>query len=142
MKNTHARKVIIIILAVVILFGAAGAAIWRFMPQEEDNTADPFALLSEGFTDRKVVDEDSALAAIGDVAQVLGIENVNAEFSNCEVNTVFSNIYYKFQQEYKGIPVYGRSVIIGADESEKAITLSGNYVPTDDIQEFRQFFRE
>lgn len=133
MKNTHARKVIIIILAVVILFGAAGAAIWRFMPQEEDNTADPFALLSEGFTDRKVVDEDSALAAIGDVAQVLGIENVNAEFSNCEVNTVFSNIYYKFQQEYKGIPVYGHSVIIGADESEKAITLSGNYVPTDDI---------
>lgn len=128
MKNTHARKVIIIILAVVILFGAAGAAIWRFMPQEEDNTADPFALLSEGFTDRKVVDEDSALAAIGDVAQVLGIENVNAEFSNCEVNTVFSNTYYRFQQEYKGIPVYGRSVIVAADKDGNSLSLSGNYL--------------
>lgn len=128
MKNTHARKVIIIILAVVILFGAAGAAIWRFMPQEEDNTADPFALLSEGFTDRKIVDEDSALAAIEDVAQVLGIENVNAEFSNCEVNTVFSNTYYRFQQEYKGIPVYGRSVIVAADKDGNSLSLSGNYL--------------
>lgn len=133
MKNTHARKVIIIILAVVILFGAAGAAIWRFMPQEEDNTADPFALLSEGFTDRKIVDEDSALAAIEDVAQVLGIENVNAEFSNCEVNTVFSNTYYRFQQEYKGIPAYGRSVIVAADKDGNSLSLSGNYINTQNI---------
>ena len=132
MGKNNARRTIIIILAIVMLFGAAGIVIWRFMSQEEENT-DPFVLLSEGFTDRKIVDEDSALAAIGDVAEVLEIDDVRTEFSNCKVNTVSGNTYYRFQQEYEGLPVYGRNVVVAADASGNSLSLSGNYIDTEDI---------
>lgn len=125
-KNVTKRAIIIILIAALFL-GTAGAAIWK-LAKSTDNITDPFVLLSEGFTDRKIVDEASALAAIGDVATVLGIEDVNSEFSSCEVSTVSSNTYYRFQQEYKDIPVYGRSVVVIADKNGNSLSLSGNYL--------------
>ena len=119
----------IVILAVVLLVGAAGVAIWRFMAPADHDT-DPFVLLSVGFTDRKIVDEDSALAAIGDAADILGISDVGKEFSACKEDAAFGNTYYRFYQEYEGIPVYGRSVVVAADESGDSLLLSGNYLST------------
>lgn len=125
-KNVTKRAIIIILIAALFL-GTAGAAIWE-LTKSTDKVTDPFVLLSEGFTDRKIVDEASALAAIGDVATVLGIEDVNSEFSSCEVSTVSSNTYYRFQQEYKDILVYGRSVVVIADKNGNSLSLSGNYL--------------
>ena len=125
-KNIRKRATIIILVA-ALLVGATGAIIWKLV-KSSNNVTDPFVLLSEGFTDRKIVDEDSALAAIGDVAEVLGIEDANSEFSNCEISTVSSNTYYRFQQEYKDIPVYGRSVVVVADKNGNSLSLSGNYL--------------
>lgn len=130
-KNIRKRATIIILVA-ILLIGTAGVIIWK-LEKSSNNVTDPFVLLSEGFTGRKIVDEDSALAAIGDVAEVLGIDDANSEFSSCEVSTVSSNTYYRFQQEYKDIPVYGRSVVIVADDYGNSLSLSGNFKNVKDI---------
>ncbi len=102
-------------------------------PGNAENASNGFVLLDNSFTDRKITDQSSALAAISDVAGQLGIEDVNAEFSECKSDTIFGNTYYRFYQEYKGIPVYGRSVVISADPSGNSLSLSGDYLDTSDL---------
>ena len=117
-KVTHtARNILLIVLALVMLLVSASIAGWKlgFFPARDSIADEDFALLSGAFTDRLIVDRDSALAAIGDAADALGIEDVNAEFSQCKIDTVSGNTYYRFYQEYEGIPVYGRSVVVAAD---------------------------
>ena len=87
-----------------------------------------FQSLSNGFTDRKITDKESALEALEDVADVIGIENVQGEFVICEENTISDNTYYRFQQECNGIPVYGRSITVVADKNGNSLSLSGNYL--------------
>lgn len=134
-KHT-ARNFLLIALAAALLFGGAGVASWKlglFQTTGGDNDEN-FVLLSGSFTDRLIVDQASALAAIGDVADILGIEDVNAEFSECKVDTVSGNTYYRFYQEYEGIPVYGRSIIVAADGYGNSLTLSGNYLNVRNIE--------
>lgn len=92
-----------------------------------------FQSLSNGFTDRKITDKESALEALEDVADVIGIENVQGEFVACEENAVFGNTYYRFQQEYEGIPIYGRSIVVVADKNGNSLSLSGNYLNIEDV---------
>lgn len=92
-----------------------------------------FQSLSNGFTDRKITDKESALEVLEDVADVIGIENVQGEFVVCEENAVFDNRYYRFQQEYEGIPIYGRSVVVVADKNGNSLSLSGNYLNIEDV---------
>lgn len=100
----------------------------------DKSTADLyFQNLSSGFTDRKITDKESALEALEDVADVIGVENVKEELVTCEENTVSGNMYYRFHQEYEGIPVYGRSVVVAADENGNSLSLSGNYLNIQDI---------
>lgn len=127
------RRIVASLLILAILVGVAGFAGWKtgWLPFGKKNTnpaAEDFSLLTGSFTDRKITNQESALAAIGDVADDLGIEDVNAEFSECKVDTVSGNTYYRFYQEYQGIPVYGRSVVIAADETGNSVLLTGNYV--------------
>lgn len=92
-----------------------------------------FQILSRSFTNRQITDKESALEAINDVAEIIGIDDVTNELGVCIENNVLGKTYYRFRQEYKGIPVYGRSVIIGADGSGKAVVLSGNYLAPGDV---------
>lgn len=131
------RRVIAAILVLVIIAGGAGVAGWKLglLPfQNADISSEGFTLLTGSFTDRKITDQESALASIGDVADILEIEDVNAEFSECKVDTVSGNTYYRFYQKYKGIPVYGRSVIVAADGDGDSLSLSGNYLSIDNIE--------
>lgn len=108
-----------------------GSAGWDFETflTAEDTADNSITILSDAFTDRLITDQASALAAIGDVADLLDIKDVNAELTDCKVDTVFGNTYYRFYQEYEGIPVHGRSVVVVADEDGEGLSLSGNYIP-------------
>ncbi len=133
-KKRTGRRVAAVILVLALVIGGAGFAGWKmgWLSLSTSGTAvseGGFALLTGSFTDRKIMNQESALAAIGDVADILGIENVNAEFSECKADTASGNTYYRFYQEYEGIPVYGRSVVVVADEDGEGLSLSGNYVP-------------
>lgn len=134
MRGESGKKALIFAVIFALIIGIAGAVIWKVRSSSSiSNNTDAFILFSDSFTDRIISDQFSALAAIGDVADELGIQDINAEFSNCKEDTVSGNTYYRFYQEYEGIPVYGRSVVVTADENGNSLSLSGNYLCADGL---------
>ena len=108
------------------------------LSQEMDTEGDwlvdgDFVMLTENFTERKITDTESARAAMDDAADRIGVTDVQEEFSDDKTDTVFGNTYHRFQQEYEGIPVYGRSVVVAADENGTALAMTGNYLPLGDL---------
>lgn len=133
------RRGIAILLTLAVIGGGMGAAGWKFgiLPFQREGMApspEAFSFLADGFTDRRILDQDSALAAIGDVAGQLGISDVEKEFSEDREDTVEGNTYYRFYQQYEGIPVYGRSVVVAADADGESLVLSGNYAALEDVE--------
>lgn len=94
---------------------------------DADNISDDnYVSLAYGFTDTKITDEKSAIAAISEIADQIGIEDVENELKTADINKVGENTYYRFQQYYNDIPVYGKSVVVAADESGTALALTSN----------------
>ena len=91
-----------------------------------DNIPDNYLYMDE-FTDKPIVNQETALEAVEDVAEMIGIKNVNDELTIHSECTAFDNTFYRFEQEYQGIPVYGRTVIIEADKNGQSLGLSSNY---------------
>ncbi len=133
MKRKAVKKGSILVVSIALIMGIIGAVIWRVKLDSASSDVASFVLLSDGFTDRRVTDQESALAAVSDVADELGIRDVNSELYNCKKDTISGNTYYRFYQEYEGIPVYGRSVVVLADEHGNGLLLSGNYLSIDGL---------
>lgn len=85
------------------------------------------------FTSINVVDSDSAIAAAQEVAKNSGLENAANELSVANINAVDGVTYYRLQQNYNGIPVYGRTFIISADDSGNTQSLISNSIDIDDV---------
>lgn len=80
------------------------------------------------FTDRKILDETDALAAIQEVATVTGTADIATTLGNAKEYTSLESRFYRFDQVYEGIPVYGRSVTVGASMEGESQGLSHNYI--------------
>ncbi len=93
---------------------------------KSDDIPDNYLYMDE-FTDKPIVDQETALEAVEDVAEMIGIKNVKDELTIHSECTAFDNTFYRFEQEYQGIPVYGRTVIIEADKNGQSLGLSSNY---------------
>lgn len=111
----------------ILVSGILGGLYWYFNKPvySPDNN---YVFFEEGFTDVKVTDEASALEAIASVGDVLGISSVKKELKSQGVNTVDGDSYYRFQQMYNDIPVYGRSVVISAKSDGTATALTSNAI--------------
>lgn len=85
--------------------------------------------LDDGFTSNIITDKESALSAVNDVADVIGISNTSDELVIESESSVEDYDFYRFKQMYNGIEVYGKEVIVVADDSDKAFSLSSTYDP-------------
>lgn len=134
--NKKSKAVIAVICSLVLIISGTVGGLY-FFRNHTDNLTDSdsnYISFSEGFTDVLVTDEKSALEAIASVANVIGIENVDDELKISSINTVDSDTYYRFQQYYNNIPVYGNSIVISTDNESNATALTSNFVPiTEDI---------
>lgn len=93
-----------------------------------------FLLLGSAFTDRTISGEDDARAAVADAAPAFGMDDPASELGECAANEVLGNSYYRFTQQYDGIPVYGRSVVVSADGTGAPLSLTSNYAAVGDIE--------
>lgn len=135
-RKKKAKKGLLVLIGfLVMIFVLAVIAYKLLMPgtAQEGTVEDGFVCLSEGFTDIKIVDETSALAAVEDVAKTLGIGNAEKELADCAQRNALGSNFYNFSQQYEGIPVYGRNIIVGAGENGASETLSGNYLKIDGV---------
>lgn len=135
-SKKKSSRVIKKVIAVAVVIGIIIASISVTLVLKKDKNLSVEALsdsnyisLSEGFTDVVVKDETSALEAINSVAEQLGIINAKEELKTININTVDGTTYYRFQQYYNDIPVYGRNVVLAADTSGIATILTSNFTP-------------
>lgn len=92
-----------------------------------------FVALGEGFTTRSVTSEDEARAAIEDVAEPLGITDVDEDLGAAVTGTALGTSYYRFTEQYEGLSVYGRSVVVSADEAGASLGLTSNFRAVDGV---------
>lgn len=85
------------------------------------------------FTSVKVTDSDSAIAAAQEAAENSGLGSAGNELSVININTIDGVTYYRLQQNYKGIPVYGRTFIVSADDLGNTQSLVTNGINIDNV---------
>ncbi len=85
------------------------------------------------FTDINIVDEESAISAIQEIADDFGWKNAADELEIINTSNVNDISYYRCQQMYKGYPVYGREMVVIASSDGEAKGISANVtdIPTD-----------
>lgn len=128
--NKKSKAVIAVICSLVLIISGTVGGLY-FFRNHTDNLTDSdsnYISFSEGFTDVLVTDEKSALEAIASVANVIGIENVDDELKISSINTVDNDTYYRFQQYYNNIPVYGRNIVVSADTEGHVLSLTSNII--------------
>lgn len=90
-------------------------------------------VLNSGFTDVKIFDVNTAKEAIDGIKSDLGITDVNTGFTLLNTISVGNDTYYRFNQTFKDISVYGGEVVIAASKDGKAIALNSRIIETDGL---------
>lgn len=89
--------------------------------------------LGSNFTSVKVFDGTTAEAAIYSVKAELGITNADVGFVMKNKITVGNDTYYRFDQTFGGIKVYGGEVILAVSQNGTPIALNSRIIDTDGL---------
>ena len=84
------------------------------------------ASISGGSELPRVRSAEDAIAVLAERAEDLGYANALSELTELHTNTVEGHSYYRLQQNYNGIPVYGRTVVYAADERGELLSVTQN----------------
>lgn len=132
------RGVAAILCLIVILTGMFGTAVSSglidvpFLTElGKVSDASKFTALTGNFTNIAVTDGESAIAAAQDASAMLGFENAADELTSKNTTVSGEYTYYRLQQNYQGIPVYGRTFVVAADAQGNARGITANASDTD-----------
>lgn len=92
-----------------------------------------FVQLGPGLTGARVTNEDAALAVISELGSFLGIDDAATQLADPEIRQGLDNTYYRFEQCYEGVPVYGRAVVVGSGPDGDVLGVTGNYRPLEEL---------
>lgn len=133
-------KLLAVILALIIAFSAISGVLVYFdiadipvisdimgtLGIKNDDDNEQFKSLEGKFTDISINDESSAVEAAKDAAKQMGLNNAADELTLLNTSNVDGSTYYRLQENYKGIPVYGRTMVVIADENGNAQGITSN----------------
>ena len=127
MKDTF-RRLVVTILSIALAVSPVGcgtnATEGQGLDEEILNSTKSMKMLEGEFSDILIKDEESAIKAASESAKELGYENALNELQGFYKTTVDGETYYRLRQTYQGIPVYGRYVVVAAEDSGKAVSLN------------------
>ena len=119
-RNRRFRIFIIVILILGAILGGVGIGILAPRVVGNSNSVP------------EIHGAEEAIAYAKELGADLGYKNAMSELTE-KVTTEFDgDCYYRLQQNYLGIPVYGRAVICVTDENDKLIALTGNVLDVDE----------
>lgn len=76
----------------------------------------------------KINSTEAAIAFSKELGKELGYENALSELTEKITTTVDGDSYYRLQQNYQGIPVYGKTVVYTTDSHGSVTSVTGNVV--------------
>lgn len=100
----------LVILAVAVLLGATIA---HFMLRDRNENV-------------TVGNAEEAISLLSKVGQDYGYENALSEMTEVYTETVDGDTFYRLQQNYQNIPVYGRTAVVTTDENNILNSMTGN----------------
>lgn len=74
------------------------------------------------------MDANDVITQLANAEADYGYENALSELTEKSASTIDGDSYYRLQQNYQGIPVYGRTVVCATDREGKVTSLTGNAV--------------
>lgn len=84
------------------------------------------------FTSKKINSATDAIEALNDIHYIMQFCDARKEFTEVCSDTIGNDNkvnYYRLQQVYHNIPVYGHQLVVSADTEGNAETVSGHYYP-------------
>ena len=122
-RNNPKRKIAKRIIALVLTAAILSSGIWAFsaiFSKEELqilSSDGQFTTATGEFTDIKIKNSDDAIEAAKSAAQNFGILQAADELTVKNETFFDGTHYYRLQQNYNGIPVYGRDIVILAGKN-------------------------
>lgn len=111
-KKRNPYKKLLGMVAIVVLL-LLGTIIVHFMLQNKDENV-------------TVSNAEEVISLLEETGQKYGYVNALAELTEVYSENIEGEEYYRLQQNYCGIPVYGRSVVYVTNKNGERISLSGN----------------
>lgn len=79
----------------------------------------------------KVKNANQAIAVMKELGEQYGYENAFSELTEKNTASIDGDHYYRLQQNYQGIPVYGKNVVCAVDQRARMEAVSGNPLDVD-----------
>ena len=130
-KTSAKGKVGMIIVALVLVVTIVTGTITGLLFKKNSSGGSfdsNYVSLDGSFSSRKVTDNKSAIEAIVDASAFLNLSNAKEEIKRKETVTIGNDKYYRYQQVYQGIPVYGRQITLAVNENNQVSDLVANTV--------------
>ena len=102
-------------MSVLLFFGGIGLVMWGI--QKSKKTSEIIS---------KVYNMNEAIEHAKSMGEELGYENAFSELTEKSTANIDGDHYYRMQQNYKGIPVYGRDAIYVTNEEDNVMIITGN----------------
>lgn len=74
----------------------------------------------------KIKNSRQAIAHAKKFGEAYGYKNAFSELTEKDISVVDGDSYYRLQQNYKGIPVYKRTVVYATNEKNEVTDITGN----------------
>ncbi|MGN0335769.1 MAG: hypothetical protein ACI4DV_08950 [Lachnospiraceae bacterium] len=75
---------------------------------------------------------DESIRKLENLSDKYGYDNALSDLTEKNTTEFDGDTYYRLQQNYQGIPVYGRTIVCATDENGNAISVTGNVVDIDE----------
>ena len=118
-KGSCLKALLIFLFVIVLLLGGAVLLIKHFITGSSGDT------VTTSFTAHNA---DEAIHQLEKLSDEFGYENALSELTEKTTVTVDGDNYYRLQQNYQGVPVYGKTVVCVTDENSEVISVTGNVV--------------
>lgn len=124
-KSVWQRRILLTLLSVAVLTALTGC--------KKDSGSSSH--IADSTTAPQQVTEQSVahtIEQISNLSESYGYKNALSELTEKNTTTLDGDTYYRLQQNYHGIPVYGQTVVCVENENGEMTALAGNAVDIDE----------
>ena len=107
-KKRRMKKFLIFFSILIVVISGIGIAGWKMGALDSFLSPDKESVMSRTY---KIKNSRQAIAHAKKFGEAYGYKNAFSELTEKDISVVDGDSYYRLQQNYKGIPVYKRTVV-------------------------------